>query len=232
MRSRRIYWALGLLTLLLAAAAPWYDRPWSDALMARPMRAFAAWMEQSMFEGEGFGGSDLGQLVPILSALGYLVYARRKLEPAHWLRGTLAYAASATLLATVLLIHLPKYTIARARPYQVYGKAQQPYSEWYQVRSERWGTRYSGSFTSGHVAATCMTFPLALVLAHSARRRTRMAGWMLGAGTLALALAMAIARVMARKHWLSDGLMIIPISAMFYLAYYEFFFGRRARNVT
>ena len=182
-----------------------------------------------MFEGEGFGGSDLGQLVPMVSALGYLLYARRKLEPSHQLRGTLAYLASATLLAAALLIHIPKYVVARARPYQVYGKAQLPYSQWYEINPERWGSRYSGSFPSGHVAATCMTLPLAIALAHSERRRTRMLGWALGLATTGFALAMAIARVMARKHWLADGLLIIPVSLLFYLAYYEWFHRPRSR---
>ena len=216
------------VALAMAAIAP-VDYAWTVYLVQHRVDPAVSILRRTVFEGEPPGGSDL----PIFGALALLVcYFRAtsaRAKPA-WskFRPWLGFLVISTLAAGLGAVHTIKWIVGRARPYSVVAGEHLPFTPWY-VPGPHFVTEglYRGSFPSGHTAAAFMFIAVAYALAGDPLLpgRWRLAGWALGAVTLAYSVLMAVASSMARSHWLSDAVGVVGL--VWILVHGLYFWGLR-----
>lgn len=212
----------------LAAITP-VDYAWTVYLTQHRLDPAVSILRRTLFEGEAPGGSDL----PIFGTLA-LIYCYVRVTAARakpeWskVRPWLGFLVVSTLAAGLGAVHAVKWVVGRARPYDVLAGEHLPFTPWY-APGPHFITEgiYRGSFPSGHVAAAFMFIAVAYVLAGDPLLpvRWRLAGWALGALTLAYAAVMAVASSMARSHWLSDAVGVVGI--VWLLVHVLYFWGLR-----
>ncbi len=203
-----------------------YDQEWSLWLHQRDFRPFSQWFDQSLLSGQNFGGADLPVFLAVFSAL---LYALSLFEPFGKFRSHswTAYLP-ALLVLTAVTTHALKISIGRARPYDVWS-GKEEYSEWFQFGSHWIGEGiFSGSFTSGHTAATITFLGMGCYLYNHEYVRKRLF-YHLGALLFVILafsymVAMGISRSMLAYHWITDtsGSILIGI-AWSYLLYFHIF---------
>ncbi|NQT93755.1 MAG: phosphatase PAP2 family protein [Lentisphaerae bacterium] len=216
-RQRRVPGSTALLAFLLlslvvaAIVISPNDHEWTAKLHEKTWTTCAAWMSNSVFEGESIGGSDIPVFVLAFALFACFRAWGRHPSPRYvgW-RPQLGFVILSSFLVGVVFVHSLKYIMARARPYLVFDQGW-PYTDWWILGPhDIAGGAYGGSFPSGHAAAAFLLMPVAYALfagAHSRLRRA--AGFALGAIAVTYATAMSVYRGMDGSHWISDGVLMI-----------------------
>lgn len=191
---------LGMIPLTL------WDQQFTTALAAVQWPAFENFMAQSMFEGEPFGGGDIGTLLLIGSTVLYLlacVFPSSRLRAWRPYLGFLMFTA---VVGGILLVHGGKLTFGRVRPPELVERGLS-FTPWYVfgpffVLAEK----FNASFPSGHTATASLSLALVPVCWHSLRESHKRRAWtgfvLLLCGSYAL--TMAVSRVMAGNHYVTD----------------------------
>jgi membrane-associated phospholipid phosphatase len=184
-----------------------YDYDWTMRLHKHRVEWLEEFMGRTLFEGEGYGGSDSGIL--FIAAVFFLyLYTIRKPRPVvlDRLRPYLGFGVSAGFVCSLFMVHSLKWVMGRARPGLVL-MDKLAYSEWYEF-GPHFVTQgiYRGSFPSGHTAAVLLFLSISYVLlappGPSVPRRIMGIIW--GLFSVTYCVLMAIARAMALSHWLGD----------------------------
>jgi membrane-associated phospholipid phosphatase len=189
---------------------------------------FARWMAQTVFEGQGIGGSDFGVLLTIVVAM-ILVARKWRIHTAknktefrqlttpdkHTIDRNLKFSIQCGIIAPMVAVHFFKWTISRARPNLYFREIYLHSHSWHELTSQHWlpgfmslgGPRgYSwNSFPSGHAATSAILLVISYVLWQSRHPIWRLCSLAWFITIMAYVFAMAIARSMAGMHWLSDG---------------------------
>lgn len=215
----------GNVALLLAAV--WIDprqRAWLDALerhvfSPRIWEAYGWFMERSLFDDGVFGGSDVGVLY-VLACLvvwlaltmraGFERYVRRR--PAagpggfwHGARRFTGFVTLTGLVCGVFAVHGLKTLAGRARPGRVF-ESPELFTDWFRPGAD-FLSGAASSFPSGHTGAVMLLVTLPYGLRYVL---PRVSVWLFVA-VLAGAYAMALGRMIADHHWLSDTLASILV---------------------
>ena len=210
-RRAVLFFILVLLAVIMAGVA-FFDYQWTLALNANKAKALADFMSRTLFEGEGFGGSDPAILFLILALLAYLsAWEVVPLKRFKTWRPWLGFIIGTAPIVGLCIIHSLKWVMGRARPREVLRQGLD-YSQWYEI-GPHYITEgiYRGSFPSGHTASTLLLLTVAYLLAadRNNRRVSRLVGWCWGAAVLAYCLVMAVSRSMTMSHWIADSLFTI-----------------------
>ena len=209
--ARPARWAVQTVMLgILAAAAivvvQGLDERWTQWISDHRWPQAVKFMVRSLFEGEGFGGGDPVVLFLLAAVIGYYIAWKRPGSRMGPLRAQLGFVLSSAIVWALGLVHALKWSIGRARPYQVlYG--EDPFTAWYEFGPHFVSEGvYHGSFPSGHTAQAALLLTLAYLLAGAFGDRPwgRSAAWSWGALGLCLTAAMGMAQVMSLSHWLTD----------------------------
>lgn len=216
--------------LLALLSLPEWDATLTFDLFAIDAPSWKAWTDQSLFEGERLGLSDIPTLVYLLILFGYVIHEcgwTPRLSPA-W-RICLGYWVFCGLVLGVGLVHGLKWLIGRVRPYLLGNVpiTEHPslFSPWYSFGEHLVSQGfYSGSLPSGHTAAMAALMMLVcvppglLTRKSEAQRRLEQLNCTQSRSGLTLitfviimagSLTMAASRSMAGAHWLSDGILSI-----------------------
>ncbi len=209
----------GLLLMAVAvigcAAVTPVDYEWTLALHRVEWKPFTSFMARSLFEGEGFGGSDPGIFL-IAGALGVYSLSWWRSTGGRWRRWRPAagFVLAAGAVNGFLWVHSLKWIIGRARPSLVVDKGV-AYSHWFE-----WGPlfitegSYRGSLPSGHTGLVFIFMALVYILpaTPSSRAQAFVVKGLLGLAVLLYAGLMAVARSMSFSHWIGDGIVTILVS--------------------
>ena len=221
------FYLLGLILLVLAmamTAVTGNDYAWTVWLHQHRIRWIDDFLGRTIFEGEGFGGSDIAI---IFMAVAVILYILAWQKPGHqrlqaW-RPHLGFIVGSGLVCSIYMVHSLKWVMGRARPRLVFKKGL-AFTEWFEF-GPHYVTEgvYRGSFPSGHTASVLVLLTLAYILAagQSRRHAQRAIGLMWGGVSIAYCLFMALGRTMALGHWLSDCLFSIFMGwALMHTLYY------------
>lgn len=205
--------------IILTLVSP-FDRGWTLALGKLPHNWFIHFCDRSLFEGEGFGLTDL----PILLCIACLLYIliRRKDSTSRTYIGS-QFVLYSILLITATAIHSVKFFWGRARPYKVIEHGID-FTPWYLPGPYQWWQdQFSGSFPSGHTASFLTWIALAYCVRSQWLRRLCISL------SLILCLVMGISRSVLLQHWVTDWLMSIGIgwTIIHYLATQEWYLQSR-----
>ncbi len=205
-----------------------FDYEISHWLRSLGWKAFADFMDRSIFEGEGFGGSDIGVIFQIAALFVYLwIEWLNKRQKLMSLRPHFGLFVFTSLTAGLLLVHTTKFVLGRARPYMVDGTGRIPFTEWYEVGPLFFVGKWSaGSFPSGHTASIVLLLGVAYVILFRFGRETRRPlAYLIGTTILCFSVAMALARVISFQHWLSDTFASIFLGwLMIHISYFWILF--------
>jgi membrane-associated phospholipid phosphatase len=205
-----------------------FDYAWTVWLSNHSWEAVAHFMDQTMFEGESFGGGDPATLCIIVGVIGYALAWAPPLSArlAAW-RPYLGFVIGVALIYEVYFVHTLKYVMGRARPGQVLSQACE-YTEWFEFGPlyVTQGT-YRGSLPSGHTALAFILMTLAFVLVADRRHRpwVRISGVVWGILVTAFCVLMAVSRCMTLSHWIAD--CVFSLVTGFILMYVLFFWVLR-----
>jgi membrane-associated phospholipid phosphatase len=173
-------------------------------LAATTLQNFIEFMDQSVFEGAGFGAGDFPLLLQIGAFLGYVLSLFRFApESLKKCRSALAYMWVSALV-TAGGIHLFKGLIARPRPYDVL-KGSVAFHPWFEVYTAKMFAFGRGSFPSGHTASVMTLWSAVMVFRWRFPKR-RFGLWLLAMLCFLASFAMAFARVAHGDHWPTDTL--------------------------
>ena len=168
--ARPARWAVQTVMLgILAAAAivvvQGLDERWTQWISDHRWPQAVKFMVRSLFEGEGFGGGDPVVLFLLAAVIGYYIAWKRPEGRMGPLRAQLGFVLSSAIVWALGLVHALKWSIGRARPYQVlYG--EDPFTAWYEFGPHFVSEGvYHGSFPSGHTAQAALLLTLAYLLA-------------------------------------------------------------------
>ncbi len=195
---------------------------WIAQAQANPaLYSFGKFVDQSMFEGDGFGGQDITYLFVIPCVLLYFLSFIKPLEPK--LEKTRIYTgfvlASAAIVA--LVNRAFKMFFGRVRPSSA---IENP--ELY-TRIFEWG-HYSlsralstGSFTSGHTTTAAILIAFAFILLKTRKTWAILLGFTL---TIAWSIVMGFGRVVYGAHYPGDTLWAIIVSfVLIAIVYFNIF---------
>ncbi len=196
--------AMGLLSLV--------DYEWTLFLSDHRVACWGDFMRQTIFEGDAFGGSDVGILLMVIPSLGYfLSYPGSRFKSLQRWRPYLGFLLFSSLVTGLSIVQGVKWTIGRARPYLVVKKGL-PFTHWFEFGPLHVSDGvFFGSFPSGHTATVILmiTFSYILIADPSHSLRSRILSWFWGVLVLLYAGLMVIGRSMTLHHWLSDSVGII-----------------------
>ena len=181
--------------------------------------AFANFMAQSMFDGSGFGGSDLGICLYLAALLAVIVTYRSRRPFFCEINLYSRFMLAMGLGIGIGLVHAVKLSWGRARPELVVDHFA-PFSPWY-----KWGPflagrdLFSGSLPSGHTATMLAFVACGYLVWHRgpARLYHGLGGALIALGLLG-GVGMAISRAMLLQHWVTDG-WIILFGGWFFIHY-------------
>ncbi len=213
---RVCFWIL--VFVILGVLLPAVDFSWTSFLHQNSWESYSRFMEQSCAEGHAFGGGDIGNIFTIVIVLFYFASRTKRWEQrfAEWSNRLGFLVVSSSILA--LALHGIKVLVARPRPYLVVAGTQS-FSQWYQIGSLALAKgHYSGSFPSGHVGSVIALASVVFVLE---KRWQRV---LVGCLIVVFSIGMAVARSMAFKHWISDGLLFIPFAFVLFEFLNHYFF--------
>ena len=198
-----LVWQMALIEALIVA------RFWLD-----PMPEFRDFMSQSIYEGEAFGGSDIGVSLAIISFLSWLWLVRSGKHSSFLAPQQLKFIWISGLSTALIAVHSLKWVVSRARPkiilrpdldLETLASMTWPgFMPWNGPRGLSWN-----SFPSGHTASCAIM----LAFVYVAWPRSRIVGTFVFLAVAAYCGLMATARSMAGMHWLSDSI------ASFFLAW-------------
>jgi membrane-associated phospholipid phosphatase len=228
---RKPWWfiALALSGFAIMIIASFFDQEISHWLRSRNLPGFAKFMDQSLFEGDSLGGSDIGVLFQIFAFLTYIwAEGIKKRSVLLHLRPFLGFFAFTSMTAGLLLVHTTKFVVGRARPYML-EDSNIPFTDWYEFGPLVFLGRWSeGSFPSGHTATSILL--LAIVYAFGFSRsiddsRGKLMTYVSGFIVLSFAIAMAVGRVMHFQHWFTDTLgSILFVWILIHISYFWLLF--------
>jgi len=211
-------WLAGMLALIPV------DYAWTVWLRKHRVRWLDHWMDQTLFEGEGLGGSDPVILFLILMVLLYYIAWKKGAATRliAW-RPHLGFIVFTAVTTSVMMVHSLKWVMGRARPSLVM-KGVLPFSDWFQF-GPHFITQgiYRGSLPSGHTAQVFILMALAYVLLLSAPKfkSQNLLGWFWGSLSLLYTLLMGLSRCMKLSHWVSDVFFSVGFSwILMHLIYY------------
>jgi len=182
-------------------------------------------MGRTLFEGDLPGASDPAIIFLIISLVLYGAANRTDADTSlKSKRPFLGFIVSASVIGGVLMVHVLKWFVGRARPKQVLIKGIYDFSEWFEV-GPKYITNgvYRGSFPSGHTAIV-VTF-LTLAYAFSSGRKATPASVLkssaLCIAVLVYGVLMTVGRTMDRMHWMSDCVFsIFAVWIVIHVMYY------------
>jgi membrane-associated phospholipid phosphatase len=207
-------WALPLIILGVGAVLFWWtatnEALLVDSLFRHPWPLFENFMSRSIYEGEGFGGSDFGVTIAIVSFLIWITRRRANTEPAFFSRKELKFLWLSSVLTAFVFVHSLKWVVSRSRPKWILN------ADWFARHMDASAMAWPGfmpfdgprglswnSFPSGHTASCAIMLSLAYVY----YRRHKGLGVGIGVFVAFFCGAMAVARSMAGMHWLSDSVV-------------------------
>ena len=184
--------------------------------------AFTRFTDQSIFDGKPLGLSDIPILLNLLILCMGLVAKLTGSLSSRWVL-IAKYLLTTNLIFGILVIHGLKNTIGRARPYLSLNETSLYTEFWNFGVFDAFKHSFSGSLPSGHTATILALLPLVFCLRSmthkSMFRGRRLLGFTL---ILGVSLVMAIGRVMAKDHYLSDCVVTIFLGWNFH--YFMFYF--------
>ncbi|MGK0291345.1 MAG: membrane-associated phospholipid phosphatase [bacterium] len=211
--------------LILMGGISIYDYEWTYFLWKHSWPSFARFMDQSVFQGKAFGGTDSIIFIFIGVLFSYFWFNRTNATPLQIrFRPIIGYLFLSASTAGLAIVHSLKWSIGRARPYLVFDQKFE-FSSWFSFGGHYITQgKYSGSFPSGHTATAVMLLTLAYALIGNPKssQKTKYLGYLVGFVSLLFGILMAISRSMANRHWISDGvgsigLVWITLHLLFYL---------------
>ncbi len=204
-----------ILILLIGAIAV-YGAAQVEALFVyqlwqHPLPWFRDFMAHSIFEGEAFGGSDIGILFAIICFFAWIARRRGRMVFTTLSTSELKFIWFASLLTSIVSVHSLKWIVSRARPKFILTPDYLGADPMGFLTQLRWpgfmplngprGLTYN-SFPSGHTAACAILLTLSYVCWNQKPRYSVVFFWVV---TL-FSAAMAVARSMAGMHWISDSI--------------------------
>jgi membrane-associated phospholipid phosphatase len=204
-----------VLILLIGACAV-YGAAQVEALYVydlwlHPWPWFRDFMAHSIFEGEAFGGSDIGVLFAIICFFAWLARRRGKTILPWFSTLELRFIWLASLLTSIVSVHSLKWIISRARPKIIFTPEYLGIDPVGFLTRLRWpgfmpmdgprGLTFN-SFPSGHTAACAILMTVSYVCW---RRKPGFSAafFMI---VMLFCVLMAVARSMAGMHWISDSI--------------------------
>lgn len=212
---------LGLGLGILLVLAP-YDQAITEYLAGQDYKTFARFMDVSVFEGEGFGGSDFPLLLLIGLLLVYLFSFFRLPKAWQPYHRHLEYVVISGAITALLAVHTLKWLTGRPRPRWVWEQGL-PFNDWFEfgVYFIAEG-KYRGSFPSGHTATVLLLVPLVYVFFWFARKPpARTGAYLFALFVFVFSALMAVSRSMLGAHWITDGTFSILLA---WLIAHNFFF--------
>ena len=225
--SNKFIFVVSFIFISMLFAVTPFDQELSRYFALHYQKTFVTFQSQSLFEGSGFGGSDLGLFFQIscsLYLIQFLAFKRSNCNRDLKIARFCAFVALSSLYYAVIFIHGLKFAVGRARPYLVFGEFPHWYSDWFEAGAlSILNGNFAGSFPSGHSASVSSFFALLFIVpTFSANRRnvlSRFYPCIMFLSCFMLWALMAIARVMGRDHWPTD----CVASALFVFLSYAFF---------
>jgi membrane-associated phospholipid phosphatase len=213
-RIFRLLYVIHPILILLLGACVVYGTAQVEALFVyelwqNPVPWFRDFMAHSIFEGEAFGGSDIGILFAMVCFFAWLARRRGRMVLTWFSVPELKFIWLASLLTSIISVHSLKWIVSRARPKIIFTPDYLGMDPVAVLTPMRWpgfmsidgprGLTYN-SFPSGHTAACAILMTVSYVWWR------RKPGFSLGFFVLVFlfCVLMAIARSMAGMHWLSD----------------------------
>ncbi len=202
--------------ILLAGAIAIYGAAQIEAVLVyqlwqQPWPGFRDFMAHSIFEGEAFGGSDIGIVFAVVCFFGWVARKRGKILLPFFSTSELRFIWLASLLTSIVSVHSLKWIVSRARPKIVFTPDHLGLDPIGFLSQLRWpgfmpidgprGLTFN-SFPSGHTAACAILVTVSYV---AWRRRPKFSAVFFLVVMLFCA-SMAIARSMAGMHWISDSI--------------------------
>ena len=212
--GRRVWFMMPAIIFILGVACfCWLatmEAPLVYALYQHPWVNFEKFMARSIYEGGGFGGSDVGVTLGILIFLVWLARRGANSKKFFFTLQELKFIWMSSLFASVFFVHSFKWIFSRLRPKIFFAEASQWTTRGVELAALKWpgflpfdaprGTGWN-SFPSGHVASA------SILLCYSYIFYRKNGYWGLAVGLLVFlyCVAMSLARSMGGMHWLSDG---------------------------
>lgn len=204
-----LIWLILIIGILCFWQLALIETPLVVNFWRNPDAGFRDFMAQSFYEGDAFGGSDIGVTLGIICFFIWVLYKVSGKSSRFINHKELKYIWLSSLISGLVIVHSLKWFVSRARPKEALPNILSQEISLEQLANITWpgfmawdGPRGPGwnSFPSGHTASCAIM----LVFAYIAWPRSRASSitlFMLIAGYCFL---MAIARSMAGMHWLSD----------------------------
>lgn len=199
------------LSLGLLGVVSLVDATWSQGLTVYGQNPWVYWMDQSFFEGESLGASDLPLILYGLVFLWYLAVflvvlkagdPRGERKPLQNVLGRVLLTGLCVALAT----HALKWGIDRPRPKDVL-KGVCLYREWFEFGSICTAKYQGRSFPSGHTATAASLWAMNAAWMGWPPKNPKfrpLLSLIIPLCVMVFALAMGLSRVMHGDHWLTD----------------------------
>ena len=222
-----LLFGLAALFFILAAIFESTFTLWLQKLNQEPTIAqINQVFEQSIFEGEALGASDIGIFGLIFSLVVYLF------SKSHSLKSAAAFFFQFGIFTAITLVHGPKWAIGRARPHRVldgiadYSYWFEPGREFFLTTAEGAFRSYSGSFPSGHTASLAALFAGCwFLIDFKSRKKVVTLGYFLTIGLFGLCVMMGLTRVSLKAHWPTDTMAsLLGIAFASYIFYQHVYF--------
>ena len=216
----KLYWRTAALGGVLLVALTPFDQSLALYLQENSWPQLTEFFEQSLFEGEPFGITDLVNfcLIAVLMVFG-LGFLPGGAWAKVW-RQQCGFVLLASLVMGLGVVHGLKYSLARVRPYDL-GETLS-FTPWFFLGDHSWGERFHGSFPSGHTGTM-----IGLLLLLPFCRTKQQQDWLL-LSAVGLALLMGVTRVMAKAHWPTDVAGAIFLAGIVFAGVSRWLPGRRS----
>ena len=190
---------------------------------------FTTFMNQSVFQNDHFGASDIPLVLDLIALLTLFAIGPMKSVKHRDLRIGLYFLISSQLLLAVI-VHSLKISWGRARPYLVFS-GEMTFAPWYKIGANHFigDGAFSGSFPSGHAVMmlTLFSFYLFFRNVSAVKKNKFFEVFFFIFGALAF-VSMAMSRSMSSQHWVTDSAASFIIGGTFLSFYSKKLFGERS----